>query len=394
MTRNAIHTIRELLLGAHLPQALMAVALTVAMLTALTACSDDTEDVADDQQQVTVYLTLALGDNTAGTRADTDTDWQQYSPTDPGTTMENYIDISRLYVYFYDNIGNYIDKVGNLVQRSRGTDTNGTTYYELFGTMSVANNLIPNGQLTGKMVVFANGDNVPPTGTTLSNSSIANLTYSYTPGSTLTAIPMYGVQTIDITLEGGKRANLPDIWLLRSMAKASVDLRADEDETASDYVNMVKKGYTIKSATLNVYNTQGYWLPSGYNTVSGTRELTYTSTTGDAAANTSFHPLPSAVTSTPIPFGTDERGVLSLYLPEFDNTNGTATITVTLTHPDGDEISGTFPFADYNENGIATTNRNIVRNHYYQFHVYLDNSLKINLEVLKWTKITHTEIEL
>lgn len=379
MTRNAIHTIRELLLGAHLPQALMAVALTVAMLTALTACSDDTEDVADDQQQVTVYLTLALGDNTAGTRADTDTDWQQYSPTDPGTTMENYIDISRLYVYFYDNIGNYIDKVGNLVQRSRGTDTNGTTYYELFGTMSVANNLIPNGQLTGKMVVFANGDNVPPTGTTLSDSSIADLSYSYTPGSTLTAIPMYGVQTIDITLEGGKRANLPDIWLLRSMAKASVDLTAD----------MATKGYKLTKVTLNKYNTSGYWLPQSYNTVSQTQLLNYDS--GDSPC---FNPDGSSKLETAVDFavGTEATNPpYTIYLPEYDNINGDATITVELTAPDNTTITGTFTFADYSDEGSFQNNRNIVRNHYYMFHVAID---KVILDVQKWTVIRHNAINL
>lgn len=379
MTRNAIHTIRELLLGAHLPQALMAVALTVAMLTALTACSDDTEDVADDQQQVTVYLTLALGDNTAGTRADTDTDWQQYSPTDPGTTMENYIDISRLYVYFYDNMGRYIDKVGNLVQRSRGTDTNGTTYYELFGTMSVANNLIPNGQLTGKMVVFANGDNVPPTGTTLSDSSIADLSYSYTPGSTLTAIPMYGVQTIDITLEGGKRANLPDIWLLRSMAKASVDLTAD----------MATKGYKLTKVTLNKYNTSGYWLPKRYNTVSQTQLLNYDS--GDSPC---FNPDGSSKLETAVDFavGTEATNPpYTIYLPEYDNINGDATITVELTAPDNTTITGTFTFADYSDEGSFQNNRNIVRNHYYMFHVAID---KVILDVQPWTVIRHNAINL
>lgn len=337
------------------------------ILLSFASCSSDDESTAPtsaDTRNVQVSLTLSL--EGPSTRANTD--WTDYDPKDKGTAMENYIDVSKLHVCLYTSNGTFVSKADSLLVMS--VDTVGSTTYHLIGKMRINSNLLTNDRLTGKIVVYANTDMTNETAS-LRNAAISQLTYDYTPGSTLTEIPMWGVREItDFSLPRGQEVTLPEINLLRAMAKVSVDMPD----------SMLERGYRLDRVTLDKYNTQGYVLPAGYNQVSETRLLNY-----DSGTAQSFNPLASPST---------ERKEFTdglIYIPEFDNTNRDATLSIWIHNPNGTTTERTFPIASYTD-GVLSGNMNIVRNHYYQFHVYRSNDILIDLDVKQWTVIRHPEI--
>lgn len=337
------------------------------MLFALTSCSSDDdgdEHATGETRNIQVSLTLTL--EGPSTRANTD--WTDYDPKDKGTAMENYIDVNRLHVCLYSQTGTFVSKVDSLTVLS--VDSTGSTTYHLLGEMHVNTAMLDNNRLTGKIVVYANTD--------MANDELAygmpairEMAYDYTPGSTISEIPMWGIRQItDFQLPQGREVTLPDIDMLRAMAKISVDMPD----------SMIQRGYRLERVTLDRYNTQGYVLPAGFNDVSETRLLNY-----DSGTALSFNPLSSPST---------ERKELTdglLYIPEYDNSARDATLSIWVRNPNGTITERTFPIASYTD-GVLSGNMNIVRNHYYQFHVYRSNDILIDVDVKQWTVIRHPEV--
>lgn len=242
------------------------------------------------------------------------------------------------------------------------------------------------GELTAgdyKLIVFANCGEVTPNQSDPTDQShlsdLSQLSYNY--GVQL--IPMWGVITKELSLEKGKQQDLGQIDLLRAMAK--VEIKLDD---------AISGTYTIKSATLNKYNTTGYCLPKNYDAVSTTTELEQeTGTNSENQAIDTFNPYQTTDnTRTDLPFViSEEDGKTAwLYIPEYDNSIDPAIISLTVS--DGTntgEVTGTLEFKDYVD-GTATGNvHNIVRNHIYRYTVNVETGeLTVQYKALPWNLVT------
>lgn len=334
-------------------------------LLLLASCSSNDETITPDtSKDVTVTFTMSLGEPQTVTRA-ANQDWTDYDSI-PGEGIENRVDLSNIHVYFYNTNGSYLSRVENIVVRSIDS-----TSYMVEGTLRVDTLSLGTGySFSGKMMVVANADAPSLEGMSLNDAASIAPTFDYTPGRSLSSIPMWGVTTLsNVSFAPGERTQLNDVWLLRSMAKVNVNLTED----------MTRRGYKLTKVTLNRYNTRGYILPSGYNQVENTRILNF-----DTGAALSFNPLESVRTDS-VNF-TDK----TLYLPEYDNSTTPATITVEIQATDGSTRTATFDFASY-RNGVYLAPMNVVRNHAYVFNVY-GNPIKIDLKVEPWTVFTHEQI--
>ena len=219
----------------------------------LGSCQSDTDTNASaGSDDVKVMFTLTMADPVAGTRA-ANTSWTDYDPKDVGTTFENAIDVSKLSVYFYDVDYNFVARVHNV-------------------TLSpVKNNQLVNNNFTGKMAVFANMQQ-PDSTVKLTSTAVTTASYNYS--NTPSVMPMWGMQNVSIDLKPGVRNTLPDVNLLRSMAKVTVELSSE----------MQQKGWSLNSVVLNAHNLQGYCMPAGDSIAKAgaTEALTFAQ---------SFHPL-------------------------------------------------------------------------------------------------------
>lgn len=351
------------------------------------SCSSDNDDTTQDETKtVKVQLTITVGSPKDVTRAGTraalptraNTDWTDPDPTEEGTTDENYIDPSELHIIVYDNNGNYVAQVENMVVAPTST----TGQYLVTGDINIAQSRITNNSFSGRVSVYANVlatiDWTSPASTVQQN-----LNYSYEAAKSTGIIPMWGTKTTTLDLRGGSTNDIDDIYLLRALAKITVKLRDD----------MIPRGVTLDGTTLNRYNTAGYCLP-GKIDVADTRNLTYAqafhvynNTTQDGTLivpnNTMDFGLTDNATST-----TD------LYVPEYENSNpdNTASITVRVKFSDGDTRSVTFDFGNYTD-GDWSSYLNIYRNHHYVFNIYGDQ-LKIEVKEEPWTVIEHPDINL
>ena len=180
---------------------------------------------------------------------------------------------------------------------------------------------------------------------------------------------MWGVVKIPATLTLGKQNKLPDIQMLRAMAKVSVKLRTD----------MAEYGYSIGSMSVNNYNTKGYCVPKTFNEVDNTSEVRFANSLNVFDSHADKIDL-----STTAP----------LYLPEYDNsgTNPT-TITVNLNRNGTLEGTYTLEFRNYDSDGkpVGSTYP-IQRNHYYQYLIYKETGkVIVTLHVRKWNRRIYPE---
>lgn len=180
---------------------------------------------------------------------------------------------------------------------------------------------------------------------------------------------MWGVVAIPATLTLGKQNQLPNIQMLRAMAKVSVSLRKD----MTDY------GYAIGSMTVNNYNTRGYCVPNTFNKVNNTSEVRFANSLNVLASYADEIAL-----STTAP----------LYLPEYDNSGANpTTITVNLNRNGTLEGTYTLEFRNYDTDGKPTgTPYPIQRNHYYQYLIYKETGkIIVTLHVRKWNRRIYPE---
>lgn len=180
---------------------------------------------------------------------------------------------------------------------------------------------------------------------------------------------MWGVVKIPATLTLGKQNQLPNIQMLRAMAKVSVKLRTD----------MTEYGYAIGSMTVNNYNTKGYCVPKTFNEVDNTSEVRFANSLNVLDSHADKIALPTTA---------------PLYLPEYDNsgTNPT-TITVNLNRNGKPEGTYTLEFRQYDTDGKPTgMPYPIQRNHYYQYLIYKETGkIIVTLHVRKWNRRIYPE---
>ena len=322
----------------------------------MAACSDSDDD-AVGMNDVSVAFTLTVAD-AATTRGGENEGWDNYSPAQNGILNENSINTNDVVIAIYDGEGKKVDDVEDL-RVTKISDTSGTgTMYAITG---VWRNAKPNVERAKRVMVMANCN-------TSVWSDPSTLTYNIDT-ETRKYIPMWGVVKIPATLTLGKQNQLPNIQMLRAMAKVSVKLRDD----MTDY------GYAIGSMTVNNYNTKGYCVPNTFNKVDNTSEVRFAN-----SLNVLDSHADNIALSTTAP----------LYLPEYDNSGANpTTITVNLDRNGTHEGTYTLEFRQYDTDGKPTgTPYPIQRNHYYDYWIYKETGkIIVTLHVRKWNRRIYPE---
>lgn len=331
------------------------VAFVIMLCMVMAACSDsDDDDVGTEDVSVAFTLTVA---DAASTRADND-GWDDYSPAQDGILNENMVNTDDIIIAIYDDKGNKVDIVEDL-RVTKINDASGTgTMYAITG---VWRNAKPNVERAKRLMVMANCN-------TSVWSDPSALTFDLNPG-TRKYIPMWGVVKIPEALTLGKQNQLPNIQMLRAMAKVSVSLRTD----------MTAYGYAIGSMTVNNYNTKGYCVPKTFNEVDNTSEVRFANSLNVLDSHADKIALPTTA---------------PLYLPEYDNS-GTNPTTITVNLNRNGKLEGTYTlyFRNYDSDGKPTgPTYPIQRNHYYQYLIYKETGkIIVTLHVRKWNRRIYPE---
>lgn len=295
---------------------------------------------------------------------------------DPGTEMENSIDLSRFHVVFYDANHSMAGILQNMVLIHMGGNI-----YRLTGSLPVSNKVLVGNHFEGKMVVYANFDmSSDDLQKGYNDEIIAQKAFDYEAKPKY--LPMWGVKKVDFTLAAGKRQDFSDIDLLRAVAKVKVNLSND----------MKNNGWSIHSMQLFNYNNKGYCMPGKYTDCEQTASLRH---------EEFVHFFDTRQTG-----GITMSDDVPIYLPEYKNVDraeGERTvIRLKLARngnveqdASGNEKEYTLRFVEYTDEGKEGTIINdIVRDHYYIFEVYKGSNGQnlVKLTVKKWKVRNHDEI--
>lgn len=358
-------------------------AIAMAWLGCIALVSCDQGDTESENAEAHITLTLCLkgtdtdnntrigqsgGKQIASRSEDDETD-------EPGTEMENSIDLSRFHVVFYQTNQQMAGILQNMVLVHLGGNI-----YRLTGSLPVSNKVLVGNHFEGKMVVYANFDmSSEDLQKDYSHTDIAQKSFNYEANPKY--LPMWGVQKVDFTLAAGKRQDFSDIDLLRAVAKVKVYLSND----------MKKNGWSIHSMQLINYNAKGYCMPMKYAECEQTASLTH---------EEFKHFLDSKQTG-----GITMKDNVPIYLPEYQNKGKEdaekCVIKLKLDRngdveqDSGKEKEYTLRFIDYTDQGAeGTTTNDIVRDHYYTFEVYKGSNGQnlVKLTVRKWNVRDHEEI--
>lgn len=337
---------------------LYSLTLLLSVLT-LGSCVND-DDICLPEGKTQVIFSLVLQDNVL-TRADGD--WGDTYTGDIGLDYDNSIDLNGIQVLVFDSdaTGTFQGTIDDFIYLK--TAKNVYTYY---GTAPS----VLNATGTYKFVVLANCSEV--TGLTVGTSTISdldNIAYSL---ASMKYIPMWGVHTKTLDLAPGQQYNIGDIYLLRAISKVSVKLSDD----------LIADGFTLKSLTVDKYNSTGYVLPKNASTYAETTALDQESCINaysSAATNLAFS-------------GTDimANDSVRFYIPEYANaTSKDATMGVVLTLNGEDlEFPAGIAFKNYT-NGVAeeSSEYDIVRNHHYIFTITgaeVGHQLTLVVQTVPW----------
>ena len=359
-------------------------ATAMAWLGCIALVSCDQGDTESENTEAHITLTLCLkgtdtdnytrtgqsgGKQIASRSEDGETD-------DPGTEMENSIDLSRFHVVFYQTNQQMAGILQNMVLVHLGGNI-----YRLTGSLPVSNKVLVGNHFEGKMVVYANFNmSEDDLQKSYSDTGIAQKSFDYEANPKY--LPMWGVKKVDFTLAAGKRQDFSDIDLLRAVAKVKVNLSND----------MKNNGWSIYSMQLFNYNNKGYCMPGKYTDCERTASLTH---------EEFEHFFNSRQTR-----GITMTDDVPIYLPEYQNKGkedaDKCVIKLKLNYKGNVELddSGkekvyTLRFIDYTDKGTeGTTTNDIVRDHYYTFEVYKGSNSKnlVKLTVKKWNVRDHEEI--
>ena len=292
---------------------------------------------------------------------------------EPGTEMENSIDLSRFHVVFYQANQQMAGILQNMVLVHLGGNI-----YRLTGSLPVSNKVLVGNHFEGKMVVYANFDmSEDDLKKDYNHTDIAQKSFNYEANPKY--LPMWGVQKVDFTLAAGKRQDFSDIDLLRAVAKVKVYLSND----------MKRNGWSIHSMQLFNYNKKGYCMPDKYTDCERTASLTH---------EEFVHFFNSRQTDSITM--TDD---VPIYLPEYKNNNNgqvdadKCVIKLKLARNGTVEQDKeyTLRFINYTDKGTeGTTINDIVRDHYYIFEVYKGSNGQnlVKLTVRKWNVRNHEDI--
>ena len=359
-------------------------ATAMAWLGCIALVSCDQGDTGAENTEAHITLTLCLkgtdtdnytrigqsgGKQIASRSEDGETD-------EPGTEMENSIDLSRFHVVFYQTNKQMAGILQNMVLVHLGGNI-----YRLTGSLPVSNKVLVGNHFEGKMVVYANFDmNEDDLQKDYNDTGIAGKSFGYEANPKY--LPMWGVKKVSFTLTAGKRQDFSDIDLLRAVAKVKVNLSSE----------MKKSGWSIYSMQLFNYNDKGYCMPIKYAECERTASLTH---------EEFEHFYDSKQTG-----GITMKDNVPIYLPEYKNTgrNDEDKCFIKLklklngsvySDESGNEKEYTLRFIDYTDSGgEGTTINDIVRDHYYTFEVYKRSNGQnlVKLTVRKWNVLTHDEI--
>lgn len=359
-------------------------ATAIAWLGCIALVSCDQGDTGAENAEAHITLTLCLkgtdtdnytrigqpgGKQLASRSEDDETD-------EPGTEMENSIDLSRFHVVFYQANQQVAGILQNMVLVHLGGNN-----YRLTGSLPVSNKVLVGNHFEGKMVVYANFNmSEDDLQKSYGDTGIAQKSFGYEANPKY--LPMWGVKKVSFTLTAGKRQDFSDIDLLRAVAKVKVYLSND----------MKKNGWSIHSMQLFNYNNKGYCMPGKYTDCEQTASLTHEE----------FEHFFNSRQTSGITMTDDDP----IYLPEYQN-NGQedadkCIIKLKLASKgkveldtSGNEKEYTLRFIDYTDKGTeGTTTNDIVRDHYYTFEVYKGSNGQnlVKLTVKKWNVRDHDEI--
>lgn len=359
-------------------------ATAMAWLGCIALVSCDQGDTGAENTEAHITLTLCLkgtdtdnytrtgqsgGKQIASRSEDSETD-------EPGTEMENSIDLSRFHVVFYLANQQMAGILQNMVLVHLGGNI-----YRLTGSLPVSNKVLVGNHFEGKMVVYANFDmSEDDLQKDYNDTGIAGKSFGYEANPKY--LPMWGVKKVSFTLTAGKRQNFSDIDLLRAVAKVKVNLSS----------KMKSDGWSIYSMQLFNYNDKGYCMPGKYTDCEQTASLTHEELE---------HFFNSRQTS-----GITMTDDVPIYLPEYQNNGQVdadkciiklklARNGIVEQDDSGNEKEYTLRFIDYTDKGTeGTTTNDIVRDHYYIFEVYKGSNGQnlVKLTVKKWNVREHGEI--
>ena len=360
-------------------------ATAMAWLGCIALVSCDQGDTGAENTEAHITLTLCLkgtdtdnytrtgqsgGKQIASRSEDDETD-------EPGTEMENSIDLSRFHVVFYQTNQQMAGILQNMVLVHLGGNI-----YRLTGSLPVSNKVLVGNHFVGKMVVYANFDmSEDDLQKDYNDTHIAEKSFSYDAKSfsydANKSLPMWGVQKVNFTLAAGKRQDIPDIIvLLRAVAKVKVYLRND----------MKKNGWSIHSMKLINYNDKGYCMPGEYTNCEQTTLLTHVA----------FEHFFNSKQTSGIPMTED----VPIYLPEYQNKGQEDANKCIIKLKLARNVIGesdkeyTLRFKEYTDGKEGTTINDIVRDHYYIFEVYKGSNGQnlVKLTVRNWNVRNHEDI--
>ena len=361
---------------------LLATAMAWLGCIALVSCDQGDTGAENTEAHITLTLCLKGTDTDYNTRIGQPGGKQLASRSEddetdePGTEMENSIDLSRFHVVFYQANQQMAGILQNMVLVHLGGNI-----YRLTGSLPVSNKVLVGNHFEGKMVVYANFDmSEADLQKDYNDTGIAQKSFDYEDNPKY--LPMWGVKKVSFTLTAGKRQDFSDIDLLRAVAKVRVNLSSE----------MKNNGWSIHSIQLFNYNGKGYCMPKKYAECEQTASLSHED----------FENFYESKKTEPITMEDD----VPIYLPEYKNKDKAdadkCVIKLKLklngsvyTDDSGNEKEYTLRFIDYTDSGgEGTTVNDIVRDHYYTFEVYKDSNGKnlVKLTVRKWKVLEHEEI--
>ena len=361
---------------------LLATAMAWLGCIALVSCDQGDTGAENTEAHITLTLCLKGTDTDNNTRIGQSGGKQIASRSEddetdePGTEMENSIDLSRFHVVFYQTNQQMAGILQNMVLIHVGGNI-----YRLTGSLPVSNKVLVGNHFEGKMVVYANFDmSEKDLQKGYNDTDIAQKSFNYEANPKY--LPMWGVKKVAFTLTAGKSQDFSDIDLLRAVAKVKVNLSSE----------MKKSGWSIYSMQLFNYNDKGYCMPKKYAECEQTASLTH-----EEFENFLVSRKQDAITMT------DD---VPIYLPEYQNKGkedaDKCVIKLKLNYKgnverddSGNEKEYTLRFIDYTDTGAeGTTINDIVRDHYYIFEVYKGSNGQnlVKLTVRKWNVRDHEEI--
>ena len=361
---------------------LLATAMAWLGCIALVSCDQGDTGAENTEAHITLTLCLKGTDTDNNTRIGQPGGKQLASRSEddetdePGTEMENSIDLSRFHVVFYQANQQMAGILQNMVLVHLGGNI-----YRLTGSLPVSNKVLVGNHFEGKMVIYANFDmSEADLQKDYNDTDIAQKSFDYEANPEY--LPMWGVKKVAFTLAAGKRQDFSDIDLLRAVAKVKVNLSND----------MKNNGWSIYSMQLFNYNNKGYCMPGKYAECEQTASLTH---------EAFEHFLDSKQT-----VGITMKDNVPIYLPEYQNngkedankcviklklaSNGKVELDTS-----GNEKEYTLRFIDYTDQGTeGTTTNDIMRDHYYTFEVYKGSNGQnlVKLTVRKWNVREHDDI--